>query len=537
MDTHSTRVTVKRIEKVPSKYYVQVPQTHAKAQTKVKVEITDSLCAEANRLTGLLSSAPPKITDYSKSFMAGIKKHTAYLKTTIKSLWSAGLCLFAENAKRIAFSTGVSAGIALSAAIILLSTCSIGCEIAIDGQIIGTAKNASVYSSLIDGINREIGYVSQESFIPGGEPTFSTRLIAKGAFSSEAEMKEQLKATSSEMIPAYGVFVDDEIIFAMANEQGAQNVLNNYKNSFIEGKENAVADFCQTITVSHRFVPKDSLKTESGAFLALSKGRFDHYQTTNGEKLTDIAAGYGIALDEILQNNYIADMENLQAGILKIPTGKPLIAVQTTERMTLEENIPYNTIEKEDASLYCDRTVISQEGADGVKVIDAYITSVNGVETGREIISEKTISAAVDRIIQKGTKELPSPIGTGILSVPTSGSLSSRFGSRWGRNHNGIDLAASVGTNIYAADNGTVTYSAYNNGGYGYMIQIDHGNGIETYYAHCSELLVPEGAVVAKGDLIAKVGNTGRSTGAHLHFEVRKNGTPMNPATYINELQ
>ena len=193
--------------------------------------------------------------------------------------------------------------------------------------------------------------------------------------------------------------------------------------------------------------------------------------------------------------------------------------------------------EKEDPTKYEGNLVVEQEGVEGSRVVEAYITAVNGVETGREVVSENLLSAAVDQIVQKGTKEPPSPIGTGSFSVPTSGSLSSRFGSRWGRSHTGVDLAAATGTNIYAADNGTVIYSAYNDGGYGNLIQIDHGNGLVTYYGHCSELLVPVGTVVAKGDLIAKVGNTGRSYGSHLHFEVRSGGTPQDPMAYLNGLQ
>lgn len=534
MDTHSTRVTVKRIEQIPSKYYVQVPKTQVQAKTNIKVDLSDSLCAETRRLSGLLSFVPPQITDYSKGFAAFCKKQAARIKTAAKSLWSAGICLLAENAKRLAFSTGVSAGIALFSALILLSTCSIGYEIEVGDQVIGTAKNAKIYNVLVDEINHEIGYVLPEGFALEEEPTFSLRLIAKNAYTTNEEMKERLKATDSSMIPAYGVLADGEMLFATANEQAARTVLTDYKNSFVEGMQNATADFCQTVTISRRYVPKNALKTESGAMLALKKGRIALYHASEGEVLSDIATDYGITVDDILQNNYISDVANISSGVLKIPTGAPLITVKTVEHKTIEEAVPYNTIETENNALYRGRTVVKQEGAEGVKVVEANVTSINGVETEREILSENLISSAVDRIIQKGTKEPPSPIGTGSLSVPASGSLSSRFGSRWGRNHNGIDIAASVGTNIYAADNGTVTYSAYNNGGYGYMIQIDHGNGIETYYAHCSELLVPEGTVVAKGDLIAKVGNTGRSTGAHLHFEVRKNGIPMNPSSYLN---
>ena len=79
-----------------------------------------------------------------------------------------------------------------------------------------------------------------------------------------------------------------------------------------------------------------------------------------------------------------------------------------------------------------------------------------------------------------------------------------------------------------------VTYADFENGGYGNIVKIDHQNGYETYYAHCSEILVKKGDVVKKGGLIAKVGNTGRSTGSHLHFEIRKNGETQNPLDYID---
>ena len=117
---------------------------------------------------------------------------------------------------------------------------------------------------------------------------------------------------------------------------------------------------------------------------------------------------------------------------------------------------------------------------------------------------------------------------------PTSGVISSRYGSRWGRTHKGVDIAASTGTSIKAAASGTVTTAGWNNGGYGYLIVITHGNGIQTYYGHCSSISVKEGQTVSQGDVIGKVGSTGRSTGPHLHFEIRVNGTAYNPLNYVN---
>ncbi len=537
MDSNRTKVTVKRIEKIPSKYYVQAPTVKAVASTKVKIELSDSLWAERKRLTDALSLRPPLVKDYTKTLMAKLKTQLTQVTGKSKALVSGGLCYLIENAKRLAFSGAVSAGVVAAACAILISTCSIGYEISIDGQVIGTAKETGVYLNLIEDINREINYISREDFAPGAEPKFSLRLIAKGAYTHEADMKERLKATSSEMLPAYGVYVNDEIIFALANENTAIGILEDYKNGFVAGKAEATAEFADAVSVSRRFVPKSALRTKESATEALYVGRFDVCELKGGEKLTEVATNYGITIDDILKNNIVSDAENLSAGYLKIPTHKPLVTVATTERKTISETIPYQVIETEDPTKYEGRLIVEQEGVAGSRVIDAYITTINGVETGRTVISENLLSAPIDQLVKVGTKEPPSPIGTGEMAVPANGTLTSRYGSRWGRNHNGVDVGASIGTKIYAADNGTVTYSAYDNGGYGYMIKIDHGNGIETYYAHCNELLVPQGAVVAKGDLIATVGNTGRSTGPHLHFEVRVNGTPKNPANYLSSLQ
>lgn len=99
--------------------------------------------------------------------------------------------------------------------------------------------------------------------------------------------------------------------------------------------------------------------------------------------------------------------------------------------------------------------------------------------------------------------------------------------------HNGIDLGAPNGTSIYSAGAGEVTYSGYHSGGYGNLVIISHGNGIETYYAHCSKLEVKKGDIVGKSDKIAAVGSTGRSTGPHLHFGVAERGNFVDPAKYV----
>ncbi len=119
--------------------------------------------------------------------------------------------------------------------------------------------------------------------------------------------------------------------------------------------------------------------------------------------------------------------------------------------------------------------------------------------------------------------------------TPTTGIITSRFGSRESirsSGHRGIDIAGSTGTTIRSVAAGTVVTSTYNNS-YGYYIRISHGNGVETLYAHCSQLLVSVGDTVSQGQVIAKMGSTGNSTGPHLHLEVSKNGVLCNPQNYV----
>ena len=125
--------------------------------------------------------------------------------------------------------------------------------------------------------------------------------------------------------------------------------------------------------------------------------------------------------------------------------------------------------------------------------------------------------------------------GVTLTVKPVSGTITSRFGSISrvrSSAHTGLDIAAPYGTSIKAAASGTVTFSG-TKGSYGKMIAISHGNGVQTYYGHCSKLYVSVGQKVSQGTVIAAVGSTGNSTGNHLHFEVRVSGIAYNPQNYV----
>ena len=118
---------------------------------------------------------------------------------------------------------------------------------------------------------------------------------------------------------------------------------------------------------------------------------------------------------------------------------------------------------------------------------------------------------------------------------PTNGFISSGYGLRWNgaEFHQGIDIAAEMGTPIVATADGVVTIAGWNAGGYGNMVDIDHGSGVSTRYGHASAVVVTPGQRVRRGQIIAYVGSTGHSTGPHLHYEVRLSGQPVNPSSYL----
>jgi murein DD-endopeptidase MepM/ murein hydrolase activator NlpD len=146
-----------------------------------------------------------------------------------------------------------------------------------------------------------------------------------------------------------------------------------------------------------------------------------------------------------------------------------------------------------------------------------------------------TVTYSSTAVAATGVNTSSKVVNLGISLIrPVSGTVTSRFGTRWGKSHKGIDIGASKGTTIVAVASGTVTVSQYGyNGGYGNYVIISHGNGIQTLYGHCTSLLVSEGQYVSQGQAIATVGSTGNSTGNHLHLEIRVNGVSQNPQNYL----
>jgi len=200
------------------------------------------------------------------------------------------------------------------------------------------------------------------------------------------------------------------------------------------------------------------------------------------------------------------------------------ITVKTTEVVEEEQSVEYKVIEEKTDQLKLGEVRVKQQGRKGLTRVKKKVIKENGVVVSEDILETETVKDCVPEIVVSGTAGLAWPLDEMRL---TSG-----FGARWGRQHSGLDLGMPMGSPIYAAKSGVVTCASYN-GSYGNLVKVDHGDGMETYYAHCSRLDVETGQQVAAGQQIAAVGSTGNSTGPHLHFEVRIGGVAQDPAPWL----
>ncbi len=159
------------------------------------------------------------------------------------------------------------------------------------------------------------------------------------------------------------------------------------------------------------------------------------------------------------------------------------------------------------------------------------LNSIENIEVAKTSLNEQI----TDMVEEKKEKEERTVNGIYLAVQPITGTITSRYASisriRSGA-HTGLDIAAPKGTPIKVVTSGTVTFAGWN-GAYGKCIKVSHGNGVETWYAHCNSLYVSKGQEVQEGEVIGAVGTTGNSTGNHLHLEVRINGNPVNPQNYL----
>lgn len=351
----------------------------------------------------------------------------------------------------------------------------------------------------------------------------------------------EIKVMSMASVKVHQVVVNNKPVASFKTESEANRMLEALKAQFTLVDDVEILDvyFKEEVKVNPGYIDImdfEAYDTVETALEYVKKGTREVkiHTVQKGENYWVIADYYGVNPYDLEAANPDIKAETLQIGMeISLVTPRPLINVVTVEKATYSDKIAFEVEYEQTNSLYKGETKTKVGGAYGERVVEAELIRHNGREIGRTIISENITVQPQTKVVYQGTKDAPPRIGTGSLAHPTSrGIVTSEFGWRWGRQHTGIDIGLNIGTSVKAADGGVVTFAGYSSS-YGRYIIIDHGGNLSTLYAHNSVLNVKKGDKVFQGQVIAASGNTGYSTGPHLHFEVRKNGVPQNPRNYV----
>ncbi len=251
-----------------------------------------------------------------------------------------------------------------------------------------------------------------------------------------------------------------------------------------------------------------------------------------GQTLWEIARAHGVAVEALAAANGIGDEDVIYVGQRLVVPGvsaapAPRPAPRPASRPRAGRSV----------------TVVVEPGQTLWDLAQTYGVTVDAIVEANGLANGNLVRPGQRLVIPGAAADVPrrvvsgAPSGSAVsiargFQWPARGTLRSRFGWRWRRHHDGIDIAAPYGTPIYAAKAGRVIFAGWYYG-YGRTVILDHGNGVSTLYGHASRLLVRVGDRVEAGQLIARVGSTGYSTGPHLHFEIRVNGRPLNPLKYL----
>lgn len=342
-------------------------------------------------------------------------------------------------------------------------------------------------------------------------------------------------------VKAYCIFVGGKKVGAVESKDVAEEVFREIEDRYKSHMENSEVEKIEIVEKWEAKEDNISLekvvsKDEMLDLLCTSGQKESLHTVVAGETLADVAKLYSTTEDDIIKDNPNMDRKKLVVGDkLIIRQEAPIMTVRITEKVTYDKVMEHKVEKKDSQDIYEGYSETQQTGEDGLSEVTSRIVLVNGEQVEENPLVTTVKKEPVTEIVLVGAKERPPSVGSGKFIWPLKSgkyTITSRYGPRWGRFHSGVDLGLPTGNKVFAADGGIVVSAGYS-GGYGYMIAIDHQNGMETRYAHNSKLLVDVGDEVFQGMEIAKSGNSGNSTGPHLHFEIRVNGNTKNPLNYL----
>ena len=471
-------------------------------------------------LWGLLPSAASRL----REILLG-RRRERNLRTSRFSVWF-------EKEKRLHSLMFLGGSCALAGIILFCSFFTIGTTVSYDGQVLGRLASKSeaetVRKNLESITSRTLGetYTIDDSLLQ-----YDSGWMLRQDIEDKAVYEDQLSDEIGLVTSAYCLYVNDVRIGATPYEGALEELLDQLQKAASD-EDTISCEFAEDVEIRQEYVPTSEIMNLGyiAELLYSTKTAEVTYEVKKGDTWSQIAAKNDMSSSELLALNPGYNINKLQIGeVLTLSASVPYLTMTVVKQERYLDDVSYNIEYTDSADLYQGDYKVTSKGEYGKADVMAKATYVNGEETERTILSSVTLKEPVTEHRIRGTKARPTWMPTGSFRWPTSGRISSYFGGRkspggiGSTNHKGIDIAVPRGTPIYAADGGTVTYSGWMSG-YGYLVQIDHGNGYVTRYGHNSSLTVSVGQHVYKGQQVARAGSTGNSTGNHCHFEMQYNG-------------
>ncbi len=419
-----------------------------------------------------------------------------------------------------------------------------GINVEYNGKNLGIISEESEFDEAAKEVQKRISYVDSNEYIEFS-PKFSLKIISEDdSFMNTQQLaNKMLSESNKELADAYGIYVDGQFIGAVRDKNKvADTMTKNLLNYKVDGE---IRDMCYSKSIDYveGIYLTESVISENEAIKKLTAKNYstESYVVQKSDSIVSVCQKYNMTEEKFKELNPSLDEEKslVPGTVIKVLEAESFIPIQYIRELETTSFIDYETVEVETSEINLGRSELLVKGSRGEKQNKIEVTYIDGVERSRKTLSSVITKEPTVEQIGIGTytaKPASSDTiltGSGKFAWPVDGGfISDPFISD--RNHKGMDIAAPAGTDIYAAGDGVVVASGWNTGGYGYFVMIDHLDGYETLYGHCSGLYVVEGQTVTRGQLIAAVGTTGDSTGNHCHFEVRESGMCLNPANFVN---
>lgn len=419
-------------------------------------------------------------------------------------------------------------------------------EVQVDGRAVGHIANEAVFNSALETVQERISYAGTDKTEWTVEPTYS--IAVSQDLMDENDMADAiLKGASDEIAEGTALYLDGELTAVCADGASLQSYLSGLVEPYEDPEDPSTSvGFNKEVMLENGLYFKESFQDYEDVEEMLSGVQQAQriYTIEAGDTLWEIAQKNDLTFKELcaLNPDFKGEQLNEKSSIkpgdeLIVTKQESMLEVRITKVVTWEEEIPYSTVSEKSSEVLLNQRKTVQKGVNGIRSVTAErVYDANGIQLSQKIIGTEVVKEPVTQKVLIGTKNsYISGSGQFIWPVPNY-----RYCSRWyGGSHRGVDICAPLNTPIYASAAGTVTKAGYNRAGagnnYGYSIILDHGNGYTTIYAHCSSLVVSAGQYVKQGQLVGYMGSTGRSTGVHLHFEIRKNGSYIPPQNVFNK--